>query len=76
MNDLYMKAKLLRRLRREIINNTNIKWYNQWSGVLYTTLNGKKYYGDDHSPIGLKNPDTGKELEHRALKGYLSSKRK
>lgn len=72
-----MKAKLLKRLRREIIKNANIHWYSQWSGVLYTTLCGVKYYGNTHSPIGLGNPlIAGKELEHIALKGYLSSKKK
>lgn len=71
-----MKAKLLRKLRREIIKNANVLWYSQWSGSLYTTLHGEKYYGGSHSPIGLANTQTGKELEHIALKGYLSSKRK
>lgn len=71
-----MKAKLLSRLRKEIIKNANIYWYSQWSGVLYTTLRGVKYYGKNHSPIGLGNPDiAGKELEHIALEGYLLSKR-
>lgn len=71
-----MKVKLLKRLRKEIISNADILWFSQWSGVLYTHLCGKKYYGSSHSPIGLGNPNiAGKELEHIALKGYLSSKK-
>lgn len=72
-----MKAKLLKKLRKEIIRNADICWFSQWSGMLCTTLRGVKYYGKSHSPIGLGNPDiAGKELEHIALEGYLSSKRK
>lgn len=72
-----MKVKLLKQLRKEIISNSNIVWYSQWSGVLYTCLRGVTYYGYRHSPIGLGNPNiAGKELEHIALEGYLSSKRK
>lgn len=72
-----MKVKLLKRLRKEIISNANILWHSQWSGVLYTRLRGVNYYGKLHSPIGLGNPNiAGKELEHIALEGYLSSKRK
>lgn len=71
-----MKAKLLKKLRKEIITNTNIHWRSQWSGYLTTKLRGEIYYGKDHSPIGLGNPNIcGKELEHIALEGYLSSKK-
>lgn len=71
-----MKAKLLKKLRQEIIKNADIHWYSQWSGYLTTELRGEVYYGNNHSPIGLGNPDiAGKELEHKALKGYIESKR-
>lgn len=71
-----MKAKLLKKLRQEIIKNADIHWCDSWSGYLTTKLHGKIYYGISHSPIGLSDPNiAGKELEHIALKGYLSSKR-
>lgn len=71
-----MKVKLLKKLRKEIITNANIHWHNQWSGYLTTKLQGEIYYGKNHSPIGLSNPDiVGKELEHIALEGYITSKR-
>lgn len=71
-----MKAKLLKKLRQEIIKNADIHWYSQWSGYLTTELQGKIYHGKSHSPIGLNNPNIAeKELEHIALKGYLLSKR-
>lgn len=71
-----MKAKLLKKLRKEIITNADIHWCSQWSGYLTTKLQGKVYYGKRHSPIGLSNPNiAGKELEHIALEGYLLSKK-
>ena len=72
-----MKTKLLKKLTKEIINNADIHWHNQWSGYLTTKLQGETYYGKSHSPIGLGNPSiAGKELEHIALKGYITSKKK
>lgn len=72
-----MKAKLLKKLRKEIIRNADIHWYSQWSGWLSTKLDGREYNGRSHSPIGLANPNiAAKELEHIALTGYLSYKKK
>lgn len=69
-----MKAKLLRKLRQVIINNTIIICYNKQSGILYTHLRGKTYYIRTHSSIDLINPQIGKKLEHIALKGYINHK--
>lgn len=73
-----MKVKLLKKLRREIINNAQIHWLSQWSGYLSTTLKGVRYDGDFHGAIGfsINAESIGKELEHIALKGYVKSKRK
>ena len=70
--------KLLKKLRREIINNAQIHWYSQWSGYLYTMLKGVRYNGESHGAIGfsINAESIGKELEHIALAGYIKDKRR
>lgn len=74
-----MKAKLLKKLRREIMRNACIKWYSPNSGALCTTLKGVKYMGSRHTSFGFSFLDSdkiGNELEHIAIEGYLKSKKR
>lgn len=73
-----MKAKLLKKLRKEIFDNSDIEMISPWSGCLYTTLKGVRYYGERHSTVGfsINSESIGQELEHIALEGYLKSKKR
>ena len=73
-----MKAKLLKKLRKEIFNNSYIFHISSWSGYLCTFLDGVKYSGKRHSILSfsINAEKIGKELEHKALAGYINTKRK
>lgn len=73
-----MKAKLLKKLRREIYDNSDLKIISPWSGCLCTTLKGVRYYGEIHGTIGftINAESIGQELEHIALEGYLKTKKR
>ena len=73
-----MKAKLLKKLRKEIFDNSDIEMISPWSGYLYTTLKGVRYQGESHSTIGfITIPELiGQELEHIALEGYRKTKKR
>lgn len=68
-----MRGRLRRKLRKEIIQNSEIIWLGAWSGYLHTKLDGVDYYGDIHTMIAFSiiAEDVGKEIEHRALSGYI-----
>lgn len=73
-----MKVKLLRKLRREIIRNSDIRYISRWSAYLTTILDGVKYEGPIHATIHfmLQPEKAGTEIEHIALRGYIERKKK
>lgn len=72
-----MKVKLLRKLRQEIIRNSDICHISRWSAYLTTILDGVKYKGPSHATIYfmLQPEKAGTEIEHIALKGYIERRK-
>ena len=73
-----MKTKLLKKLRKEIFDNSDIELISSWSCYLTTRLKGQLYEGPIVSTLAIhtRPEELGRELEHIALQGYIESKKK
>ena len=73
-----MKARLLKKLRKEIFENTDVELIDEWECYLTTRLKGKYYEGPIVTTLAIhtRSEKIGRELEHVALQGYIKSKRK
>lgn len=73
-----MKAKLLKKLRKEIFDNTDIAFISRYSLYITTRLNGEFYVGPRATTLAIytRSEELKREIEHIALQGYIESKRK
>lgn len=72
-----MKAKLLKKLRKAVLDNSDLEMTSPFGGFLVTWLDGEKYVGSRHSTIGfnINAEEIGRELEHIAIEDYVKKKR-
>lgn len=72
-----MKARLLKKLRKEIFENSDVELINGgWSCYLTTRLKGEYYVGPIVSTLAIYMipGELGRELAHIALQGFIESK--